>query len=184
MRFQGTVYRVTPLYHPHYHYEAHPLDYGEMIDTGGRWYRPGRGMCLYTSLEKDTCLREWGKQLRRMGNHRVERAACYEIEVTVDPVYDLTRSENRTARGLTLRHVTGDDPDSLERCKEAGVRLHQREGFPAIRVPSAAGDRVEEGENLVIYGHTGRAVEYDLSYRGNFELITEAKLTGRGISIT
>ena len=69
------------------------------------------------------------------------------IQVTVEPVLDLTSSAVLKANGITSATLVGDDETSLEACRSIAdwARDH---GFRAILTPSAA---MPGAENLIVY---------------------------------
>lgn len=132
---------------------AHPLDFGRILRASGRWNRPGLYGALYTALSKDGALAELEKY-RAAATPKGASAAInfserdvVSIEVSIEPVLDLTDASTIATLGMDVTQYLGDDDDSREACRTV-ADFARAKGFRGILVPSAAAD----GEkNLVIF---------------------------------
>lgn len=140
--FSGIVWRHVPR-------GANPLHLGWILRAAGRWNRQGVYGSLYTALTPDGALAEYRKYLslarvpsgisaRDLVSIRVNRAG---------PVLDLLDDDVRSALGVDLKTLAGDEPDNLETCR-AIADWARSEGNTALLVPSAT---LVGASNLVIY---------------------------------
>lgn len=119
----------------------------------GRWntQRP-RIACLYTSCSADGALAEYAKLARSEAGYATRPRDLVSIQVDVEPVLDLTDPEVQARYAINdrLMRSTGYTP-----CHRVVREAVLRDGFRAIRAPSAAAEGVL---NLMIYpeSHDGR----------------------------
>lgn len=148
--FRGVVYRAT---HPDYE------DLGRTAEVGknhpGRFNPLGTG-AVYVALERETAIAELRRRAERLGRPLGSFAprAIFTLDVVLRQVLDLTDADVRTAWDLTLADLRTED--DYQRCHEV-ARVAQREGYEAIRYPSATGS----GVNLAIFHdrlHAGSSV--------------------------
>jgi RES domain-containing protein len=152
VRLRGTVWRHVPQ-------GAEPLHLGWIQLARGRWntQRP-RLACLYTALTVSGALAEFRKHFVQTGlgaaPGMLRPRDLVSIEVTVEPVLNLTRASVRQAVGVDAGLLTGDEPHCLSTCRRLALTAVE-EGYRAILAPSAAapGERT-----LMIYpeSHAGR----------------------------
>jgi hypothetical protein len=132
---------------------AQPLHAGWMQLARGRWntQRP-RIACLYTAYSAAGALAEFDKLAREEAGYATRPRDLVSIQVDVEPVLDLTDSEVQARYGITERQLGGRGYTDCHRVVREAVL---RDGFRAIRAPSAAGDGML---NLMIYpeSHDGR----------------------------
>ncbi|MEO9225905.1 MAG: RES family NAD+ phosphorylase [Gemmatimonadaceae bacterium] len=145
------VYRVT---HPDY------ADMDRTIEVGrghpGRFNPMGTG-ALYVSLDPGTAIAELKRRADRLRRPLASFAprALLTLDVVLRQVLDLTNESVREAWDIT----TGDleTESDYTKCHEIAL-IARRDGYEAIRFPSATGN----GVNLVIFydrRHTGSYVE-------------------------
>jgi RES domain-containing protein len=124
----------------------------------GRWntQRP-RIACLYTSYAYHGALSEYDKLAREEAGYASRPRDLVSIHVDVDSVLDLTDPDLQAMYGITSAQLVGV---SYTPCHRVVREAILRDGFRAIRAPSAAGD----GQvNLMIYPESqhGRLRYYD-----------------------
>ncbi|HEX2202461.1 MAG TPA: RES family NAD+ phosphorylase [Longimicrobium sp.] len=142
--------------------QCHP-DYTDLAATARvsprhpfRFNPLGEFGVLYVALSERTAHAELVRQADRRGV-AVEKMAprvMLLLDVRLSRVLDLTDGQVREAWDVTLDELASDD---YQKCQEV-ARVARREGYEAIRYPSATG----EGENLAIFFdhlRTGSAVE-------------------------
>ncbi len=124
-----------------------PLATSGSLQAGGRFNPPHVFGAIYASLEAQTAVQEVARGLRVRGidPQQFPPAAwwCYELEVRLRAVLDLTDSAILRKVGLSADTLTGSD---LERTRQIAGEA-RRAGFEALLVPSAA---APGGRNLVI----------------------------------
>jgi RES domain-containing protein len=100
---------------------------------------------LYVALTERTAVAELERQAERIGIPvaRLAPRLMLHLEVSLGRVLDLTDHGVREAWGLSISDLASDD---YARC-QAIARAARRDGFEAVRYPSATG----EGENLAIF---------------------------------
>jgi RES domain-containing protein len=127
---------------------AEPLHLGWILRARGRWnlQRP-RIACLYTACSQTGALAEYDKLAQEPVFGRQPRDLV-AIRVDVEPVLDLCDPTLQACYGITLRELRGDHPSDLAACRRVMRLTVHRDGYRAIRAPSAAA----EGEvNLMVY---------------------------------
>jgi len=141
LKFVGRVWRHVPA-------DAFALHVGFILRARGRWNRPGRYGCLYTSTTREGAIAEYQKTMLRAGLTRspMERDLV-SLDVTVEPVLDLTSTSVRRRLKVKLDTLRGDDSEDLEACLEL-ADYARAEGYTAILTPSAAS---KDDTNLAIY---------------------------------
>lgn len=112
----------------------------------GRWntQRP-RIACLYTSYTADGALAEYDKLAREEAGYSTRPRDLVSIQVDVEPVLDLGDPEMQARYEITDRQLRGR---SYVPCHRVVREAVLRDGYRAIRAPSAAVDGVV---NLMIY---------------------------------
>lgn len=132
---------------------AEPLHAGWMQLARGRWntQRP-RIACLYTSCTAAGALAEYDKLARQEAGYATRPRDLVSVQVDVEPVLDLGTPENQARYGITERQMRAPGYTPCHRVVREAIL---RDGFRAIRAPSAAVDGVV---NLMIYpeSHEGR----------------------------
>lgn len=132
---------------------AQPLHAGWMQLARGRWntQRP-RIACLYTSYTADGALAEYEKLARGESGYASRPRDLVSVQVDVEPVLDLTDPQNQARYSITEQQMRSPAHVHCHRVVHEAVL---RDGFRAIRAPSAAIDGVV---NLMIYpeSHEGR----------------------------
>jgi hypothetical protein len=125
---------------------AQPLHAGWMQLARGRWntQRP-RIACLYTSYSADGALTEYDKLAREEAGYATRPRDLVSIQVDVEPVLDLCDPEVQLRYEITDRLMRGR---SYAWCHRVVNEAILRDGYRAIRAPSAAVDGVV---NLMIY---------------------------------
>lgn len=125
---------------------AQPLHAGWMQLARGRWntQRP-RIACLYTSYTADGALAEYEKLARTEAGYATRPRDLVSVRVDVEPVLDLTDPEVQARYGITARQMRSPGYTPCHRVVNEAVL---RDGYRAIRAPSAAVDGVV---NLMIY---------------------------------
>jgi RES domain-containing protein len=110
-----------------------------------RFNPPGEFGVLYVALNERTALAELERQADRLGISitRLAPRLMLHLEVSLGRVLDLTDEAVRETRGISLADLASDD---YARC-QAVARAARRDGYEAIRYPSATG----QGENLAIF---------------------------------
>jgi hypothetical protein len=108
--------------------------------------------CLYTSYTADGALAEYEKLARGEAGYASRPRDLVSVQVDVEPVLDLTDPRNQARYNITERQMRGLGHVVCHRVVREAVL---RDGFRAIRAPSAAVDGVV---NLMIYpeSHEGR----------------------------
>ena len=121
---------------------------GWIFRAAGRWNRPGRYGCLYTSVSRAGAVAEWQRYVERAGPgaHRRPRDVV-SIAVHVQPVADLTDPTFRRRFGVALTQLTGDADSDWEACRTVADVL-RAERYRALHVPSAA---LADAANLIVY---------------------------------
>jgi len=143
-RFQAKVWRHVPA-------GAQALNFGWLLKASGRWNRRGVYGCLYTAFSEDGARAELEK-LRAAatpasGGVAFASRELVSINVSVEPVLDLTDPEVIKTLGVDVSALLGDDDASLERCRTVSDYA-RAQGFRAIIVPSAA---LVNAKNLVVF---------------------------------
>jgi hypothetical protein len=132
---------------------AEPLHAGWMQLARGRWntQRP-RIACLYTSYTAAGALAEYDKLAAGEAGYAARPRDLVSIHVDVEPVLDLGDEDVRARYQVTERGLLGAGYGTSHRVVREAVL---RDGFRAIRAPSAAGEGIV---NLMIYpeSHSGR----------------------------
>lgn len=131
--------------------QCHPdhTDFGATLQASlhhpFRFNPPREFGVLYVALNERTALAELERQAARLGIpvSRLAPRLMLQLEVSLGRVLDLTELGIREAWGLSLSDLASDD---YTRCQSV-ARAARRDGFEAIRYPSATG----EGENLAIF---------------------------------
>jgi RES domain-containing protein len=148
--FRGVVYRAT---HPDYQDLRRTIEFSKRYP--GRFNPPGSG-AVYVALERATAVAELKRRAAKLGRELKAFAprALLTLDVALRQVLDLTDAAVRAEWDIT--------PDDLgtefdyERCHEV-AEVARRDGYEAIRFPSATGD----GVNLAVFYdqlHTGSYV--------------------------
>ena len=114
-----------------------------IIHAAGRWNRPGVYGCLYTALTREGALVEYERYLQRAALTGLKSRELVTIEVTVDPVLDLTDPAVRQELGVGLETLTGDGEADFEACRDI-ADWARANSYRAILAPSAAtgGERI------------------------------------------
>jgi RES domain-containing protein len=125
-----------------------PLATSRSLKAGGRFNPPNEFGALYTSLNPKTAAQEVARGLRARGidPEQFPEGAwwVYELEVSLEPVLDLTDVDVLQKSGLQGNLLTGSDVNlTREIAGEA-----RKGGYEALLVPSAA---VAGSKNLVIF---------------------------------
>jgi hypothetical protein len=127
---------------------AEPRHLGWILRARGRWnlQRP-RIACLNTAYSQAGALAEYDKLAQEPVFGRQPRDLV-AIHVDVEPVLDVCDPALQARYEITLRELRGDRRSDLMACRRVmGLAVH-RDGYQAIRAPSAAA----EGEvNLMVY---------------------------------
>lgn len=135
--FEGVVHRI---YDPQHGF----LETIGSYRSGGRWNRQGQYGALYTSLEKDTAIRETLRNAAK--NNRslndLGPRAHVTVRIRLSRVADLTDPSFYEASGTTKDQLLEDRELCLRVADEA-----RKLGYEGLLVPSATGS----GINLVIY---------------------------------
>ncbi len=143
-RLKSKVWRHVPT-------GAQPLNFGWLLKASGRWNRRGVYGCLYASFSTEGATAELAK-LRAAatpasGGVTFASRELVSIEVSVEPVLDLTDPDIIESLGVNVADFLGDDDASLERCRTVSDYA-RAEGFRAIIVPSAA---LQTEKNLIVF---------------------------------
>jgi RES domain-containing protein len=150
--FRGVVYRAT---HPDYE------DLDRTIEVSKRYpsrFNPLGHGAVYVALERTTAVAELKRRAEKLGRQLTSFAprALLTLDVALRQVLDLTDAAVRAEWDIT--------PDDLgtefdyERCHEV-AEVARRDGYEAIRFPSATGD----GVNLVVF--------YDQLHAGSYVVV-------------
>lgn len=116
---------------------AHPLNAHFIIHAAGRWNRPGVYGCLYTALSREGALAEYERYVRRAALSGLKSRELVTIEVSVEPVLDLTDEAVRAELGLSPETLTGEGAADLEACRDV-ADWARANSYRAIMAPSAA----------------------------------------------
>lgn len=143
--------RLTAVVWRHIPRGAHPLDLGYILRASGRWNRPGIYGALYTALTREGAIAELEKS-RAAATPRATSVNFSErdvvaLEVSVDPVLDLTDASTIATLKTDVTNFLGDDDNSIEACRTV-ADFARSNRYRAILVPSAAA--IGE-KNLVIF---------------------------------
>jgi RES domain-containing protein len=150
--FEGVVWRTLPA-------GTMALHTGFILRAAGRWNRPGVYGCLYTALTREGALAEWEKYFS--GVPAADRAPfdAVSLHVRVEPVLNLTESENQVRYELSGEALHGSGEAEWESCRRA-ADLARQQGYSAILSPSAA---LPGAANLNLY-IDGLAANYSLDH--------------------
>lgn len=147
--------------------KTHPLNYGFMLQAGGRWNLQGKMACLYTAFSKRGALGEYSKACWRNPEYEYRDIALAKMNVAVSPVLDLRTKEGREEYNIHRpTMISNRDPD-MEKCRAVGYLASF--DYVGISAPSAA----LEGEETLMIFRGNPTHEIELEYTGERKLITE-----------
>jgi RES domain-containing protein len=145
--FRGVVYRAT---HPDYEDLDRTIEFSKRYP--GRFNPLGYG-AVYVALERATAVAELKRRAERLGRQlkSFSPRALLTLDVALRTVLDLTDATVRAEWDITLDDLRSEH--EYLRCHEV-AEVARRDGYEAIRFPSATG----EGVNLAVFLdqlHTG-----------------------------
>jgi RES domain-containing protein len=113
--------------------------------AGGRFNPVGEFGAVYVALDQETALAELERRIERTGlpGKHVRSRMMLRLQARLRKVLDLTDSEVRRRLDLSLEELIGPQ---WGRAQEV-AREARREGYTAIRYPSATG----AGQNMAIF---------------------------------
>ena len=154
--FRGVGYRAT---HPDYEDLDRTIEFSRRYP--GRFNPLGYG-AVYVALERTTAVAELKRRAAKLGRELKAFAprALLTLDVVLRQVLDLTDATVRAEWDITLDDL-GADFD-YERCHEV-AEVARRDGYEAIRFPSATG----EGVNLAVF--------YDQLHTGSYVVVRESE---------
>ncbi len=142
---------------------AHPLNAHFILHAAGRWNRPGVYGCLYTALTREGALAEYERYLQRAALTGLKPRELVTIEVTVEPVLDLTDEAVRAELGLSLETLVGEGAADIEACRDV-ADWARANGYRAIVAPSAA----SSGEKILAIYLEGSFERLGMRAEGRF----------------
>lgn len=150
MRFAGLAWRYLPR-------GAVALHLGFILKARGRWNRAGDYGALYTSTTAEGAMAELRKAQGVLGADAFGPQDLVSIDITVEPVLDLTERAARKYYDVTSEQLRGDAPEDIATCRRVADAA-RRDDHTALLAPSAAS---RQAVNLIVFPD-GRASHYEL----------------------